>query len=111
MGWHGNLHFKHSNSLAIILYQDSFEIASPLGSGWRKHKVLGVYLTLANIQPHSRAGIDQMQLVMLCLEKDYKCLGQDMLFESLIQDLKEIESHKLTLPDGRLYKVTVYAIA
>lgn len=70
-----NLLFQHNASLGIILYQDSFEVVNPLGSGRKKHKVLAVYLTLANIRPHHRSGIDQ-----ICRERDNKYFGQDLLF-------------------------------
>ena len=38
-----------STSLALILYQDAFEVVNPLGSGRKKHKVLAVYLTFGDI--------------------------------------------------------------
>lgn len=53
-------------SLGVILYQDSFVIVNPLGSGKKKHNILAVYLTLAKILPQNRSGSDQMQLVLLC---------------------------------------------
>lgn len=31
------------SSISILLYQDSFEVANPLGSGKKKHKILAVY--------------------------------------------------------------------
>lgn len=30
------------SSMSIIFYQDAFEVVSPLGSGKKKHKILGV---------------------------------------------------------------------
>lgn len=45
----------HKNSaVTLILYQDSFEVVNPLGSGKKKHKILAVYATLADIQPYNR---------------------------------------------------------
>lgn len=63
------------SSLGLILYQDAFEVVNPLGSGKKKHKVLEVYLTLTDILPHNRSSIDQMQLVLLCRERDFKYFG------------------------------------
>jgi len=55
-------------SLSIILYQDSFEVDNPLGSGKKKQKILAVYLTLGEILPHNRSCTDQMQLVATALQ-------------------------------------------
>lgn len=52
-----------------------------------------------------------MQLVLLCREQDYKYFGQDLVFGSLVKDLKELELNGVTLPDGQLYKGTLCAIA
>ena len=68
----GNMLFKNAtSSLGVILYQDSFELVNPLGSRRKKHKILAVYMTLANILPHNRSSIDQIQLVLLCQEQDF----------------------------------------
>lgn len=81
-GAQGNLLFQtEPSSLGIILYQDSFEVVNPLGSGWKKHKVLAVYLTLTDVLPHNRSTIDHMQLVLLCREQDFKYFGVDKVFD------------------------------
>ena len=68
--------FKSKTAMInIILYQDSFELVNPLGSAKGKHKTLSVYLSLGNLYPHNRSTVDQMQLVMLCLELDFKLFG------------------------------------
>ncbi|CAB4006554.1 Hypothetical predicted protein [Paramuricea clavata] len=79
------------NAIKIILYQDSFEVVNPLGSAKKKHKILGVYLTLGNIYPQNRSKIDQMQLVLLIREVDFKYFGQEAVFRVLVKDLKKIE--------------------
>ncbi len=96
-----------ASSLGVILYQDSFEVVNPLGSGRKKHKILAVYLTLANIEPYNRSSVDQMQLVLLCREQDYKYFGQDLVFGSLVKDLKDLELNGVILPDGQLFKGTL----
>ncbi len=65
------------SSLSLILYQDALEVANPLGSGRKKHKLLCVYATLADIPPNHRSRIDQVQLVLICREQDFKYFGQD----------------------------------
>lgn len=58
------------DSLKVMLFQDAFEVANPLGSAKQKHKILAVYFTLGNLHPHLRSTVDQIQLVLLCSEKD-----------------------------------------
>lgn len=80
------------NSLAIILFQDAFEVVNPLGSAKKKHKVIGVYFTLLNFHPSYRSNIDNIQLLILCREVDLKYFGQEKVFSPLINDLKLLES-------------------
>lgn len=100
-----------TESLHLILYQDAFEVVNPLGSGKKKHKVLAMYLTLADLLPHNRSSIDQMQLVLLCKEQDFKYFGQDVVMGQLVKDLKDLESNGVVLPDGQVRKGILHAIA
>lgn len=68
-------------------------------------------MTLANILPHNRSSIDQMQLVLLCREQDFKYFGQDLVFGPLLKDLKDLELSGVALPDGKITKGTLCAIA
>lgn len=107
-----NMLFKtDKDSLALILYEDAFEVANPLGSGRKKHKILAVYMTLANLLPHCRSGIDPMQLVLLCREQDFRFFGQDLVFAILLKDLKDLEENGVELADGKVHKGTLCAIA
>lgn len=99
------------SSLGLILYQDSFEVVNPLGSGKKKHKVLAVYLTLTDILPYNRSSIDQMQLVLLCREQDFKYFGVDKVFAPLIEDLKILEERGVVVSDGSVLKGSLVAIA
>ncbi len=100
-----------TSSLALILYQDAFEVVNPLGSGRKKHKVLAVYLTLADILPYNRSSIDHMQLVLLCREQDFKFFGQEVVFSPLIKDLKDLEDCGIVLRNGKVIRGCVCAIA
>lgn len=79
------------SSLSIIFYQDAFEVVNPLGSGKKKHKILGVYMSLGEFQPHNRSSVDPMQLVLLCRENDFKTFGQEKIFSGIIADPKDLE--------------------
>jgi hypothetical protein len=96
-----------SNALKIILYQDAFELVNPLGSAKKKHKLLAVYMKLANIYPYYRSTVDQMQLVILCKESDLKLFGWQKILSPVIQDLKELELSGLTLFDNITAKGSV----
>lgn len=51
--------FNNENyCVAIILYQDAFEVCNPLGSARRKHKVVRVYMTLAHLHPWQRSRVE-----------------------------------------------------
>ncbi|XP_070406925.1 uncharacterized protein [Nothobranchius furzeri] len=99
------------SSLGLILYQDAFEVVNPLGSGKKKHKVLAVYLTLTDILPYNRSSIDQMQLVLLCREQDFKYFGVNKVFAPLIEDLKILEQRGILTSDGNVLKGSLVAIA
>ncbi|XP_013879329.1 uncharacterized protein LOC106528650 isoform X2 [Austrofundulus limnaeus] len=86
-------------SVGLILYQDSFEVVNPLGSGKKKHKLLAVYLTLGDILPHNRSTTDHMQLVLLCRDQDFRYFGQDLVLGTLVKDLKDLEVSGTELPN------------
>lgn len=97
------------DSLKAMLFQDAFEVANPLGSAKQKHKVLAVYFTLGNFYPHLRSTVDQIQLVLLCIEKDCKYFGVDTVFSELVSDLCGLEVKGISL-EGKIYTGTVACI-
>ncbi len=56
--------------------------------GEKKHKILAVYMSLGELQPHNRSLVDPMQLVLLCRENDFKTFGLEKVFQVLLQTLK-----------------------
>lgn len=74
--------------LKLILYVDPFEVVNPKC----KHKILVVYLSLANLPPRIRSNTDHMSLVMLCREKVFTHFGHDKVFS----DLKDLEENGIT---------------
>jgi hypothetical protein len=96
-------------ALQIMLYQDSFEIVNPLG--YAKHKILGVYFTLANLPAHYRSNIDHIQLVLLCREEDTKLKnGMDKALRRLMTDLKYIETTGIVVVEGIQLKGSVISL-
>lgn len=94
-------------SLKLILYQDAFEVLNPLGSAKKKHKIVGVYFTLANFEPFCRSSVDHLQLLLLCTEQDMKYFGQEKLFSRMLSDMRDLEDNGLDTCSGH----TVYATA
>lgn len=93
--------------LSLILYQDSFEVANPLGSAKRKHKILGFYFTLGNLETHNRSEVHHIQLAMLALEGDVNKAGQK-IFRRLVDDLRNLEEEGIEI-DGKRFHVIVPA--
>lgn len=72
-----------------------------------------MYFILGNFEPSFRLNIDNIQLVLLCKESDFKYFGQEKVFSRLISDLKDIESTGICINDGKNQKhvsVTVFLV-
>lgn len=93
---------ENPNALRIIIFQDAFEICNPLGSSRKKHKVVGVYMILANTKPFSWSKVDNMFLVALAYEKDINQFGFHSFLRELIKDLKELEDTGVQLNNNFL---------
>ena len=104
-----NILFRHK-ALQLLLYQDAFEVVNPLGSARGKHKVIGTYFTLANIAAHNRSSVDHIQLVSLCIEKDLKEFGVQKVYQTLIDDLKTLETTGLDMGEEEPLLGTVVAV-
>ena len=101
---------ENPESLKLILCQDSFEIVNPLGSAKETHKVLAVYLSLANLPIRLRSNTDNMFLVLLCGENDLKRFGAAKVFSELSADLKSLETDGINV-DGETVKGGLCCIA
>lgn len=99
---------RHTNAVGIILYQDAFEVCNPLGSSRKVHKVVGVYMTLANVPTFLRSKVDQIQLVALCLESQVKKYGFDKVFEAIMRDIRFLETTGLQIKN-EIIKGTIIA--
>lgn len=95
--------FSREKVVQVVLYQDAFQIANPLGSARGRFSMLAVYFTLGNLQYHLRTLADPQQLVLLCHETDFKCFGGNKLFDRLISDLQDLEDGIVVA--GQLYIV------
>jgi len=100
---------KQMPFIQLILYQDAFEVVNPIGAARKKHKIMAVYMALANLPPHLRTSIDNLQLVLLCRDSDVNVFGQDKIFQCLLDDLMYLECNG-TRVNGRLYEVRLICV-
>ena len=111
-GVQSNLLLKtEPSSVGLVLYQDAFEVVRFTWFRGKKHKVLAVYSTLTDILPDNRSTINQIQLVLLCREQDFKYFGMNNVFEPLVKDLKVLEEKGIVINDGSVVKGTLVAIS
>ena len=97
------------HALQVMLFQDAFEVANPLGSARQKHKVLAVYYSLANVYAHNRSTVDSIQLVLLCLERDCKWFGPDTVFDTLMSDLGDLETTGICV-EGKTFRGSIACV-
>ena len=79
-------------SLCITLYIDDFEICNPLGTSRKKHKVCGVYWTLANLPKIYKSSLSSIYLALLCKTEHIKIYGYSRVLEPLIKDIEYLET-------------------
>jgi hypothetical protein len=110
----GTSHTSHeilgtnTKAIQLIMYQDAFEIVNPLGSGRKKHKILGFYYTLGNIHAWNRSKVDPLQLVLLCKNVDFTYFGSKKVLKRLVREIKDLEENGIALgPDGEIVPVVL----
>ena len=67
-----NITFDNKNNLKIVLYEDAMELCNPIGSSRKKHEVVAIYFTVANVNPWFYTKPDNIHLVCLVYERDVK---------------------------------------
>ena len=98
--------FGNQKILKIVVYQDAVEICNPLGSSRLKHKILAVYMTVANINHWFYTKPDNIHLVALAFNRDVKNFGFDQILAPFIRDLKILETKGLEIK-GYVFKGTL----
>lgn len=83
--------FQNSRAIELIFFQDAFELCNPIGSSKKKHKLIGVYMIIGNIDQKFRSAISNVQLVALCKEADAKEFGFEKILRPIVEDVKELE--------------------
>lgn len=94
--------------IEILLFQDAFETCSPLASSKKKHKLIGIYMVIGNINRKFRSSIQNIQLVLLCKESHIKRFGFNKILEPVIKDLTILENHGIQILNQNSNEINTY---
>ncbi|XP_030846710.1 uncharacterized protein LOC115926207 isoform X1 [Strongylocentrotus purpuratus] len=88
--------------IELLLYNDDFETANPLGSKKGKHKLLGVYLTVASLPKKYQAKLENVLLVALAKSSLVSKYGVNAVLQRISDDLEVLFTEGLHIdsPDG-----------
>ncbi len=84
------------------VFVDEFELANPLGTSRKKHKMFSLYWVLANLPSKDRSSLQSIQLAILCRAST----------EKFVQDLETLEQHGVYIEQlGDCVKGTVLFVS
>ena len=99
-------------TLEIQLYADGLELANPLGTSRKIHKVCAVYWVLANVPPKYRSTLHNIQLGMLVKENDIKKYGYEVVLAPLLRDVRTLEQDGVFIESlGQSIKGTIFCVS
>lgn len=99
-------------TIALGLYIDDFEMANPLGTSKRKHKMCALYWVIANLHGKYRSTLNSIQLALLCNTEMVKECGYKRVLHPLLCDLATLEQHGVYIEHlGRSVKGTVLYVS
>ena len=90
----------------MILFEDAFQVVSSYSAPKKEHKLIGTYMTVANIPAYLRTHINTVQLVALVHEKYF---NHKKVYDVIKRDLSILEkkgvqlSPELTVKGGLLF--------
>lgn len=82
---------EQSLTLPLLLYIDDLEIANPLGTSRKIHKMCSIYWVFADLQPKYRSALHVIQLAALCKVPDIERCGYQRALKPLLNDLCTLE--------------------
>lgn len=105
-----NDYYKNNKeALSIILFQDAFTAACPLGSAANKYKFVATYMTMADFSPECRMNANNIKLVSLVPADDLKEVGREKVYDVIVKDIKNLETNGINI-DGHIYKAGLLMI-
>ena len=81
---------NHPDALLFCLYFDDFEIANPIGSHKKKHKLSVFYWSLINISPEFRFRIHATQLLAIAKTSYLKKFGLKSILSDFINSMQNL---------------------
>lgn len=98
--------------LPLLIYIDEIEVANPLGTSRKIHKLCSVYWVLADLPSKYRSALHVIQLALLCKVPDVQKCGYESVLGPLMQDLRTLEQDGVFIESlGQSLKGTVLFVA
>lgn len=98
-------------TLPLILYIDDLEIANPLGTSRKIHKLCSVYWVFADLPGKYRSALHVMQLAALCKVTDVQKYGYEKALGPLLKDLCTLEKDGVYIePLGCTVRGTIFCV-
>ncbi|KAG9278069.1 hypothetical protein AMEX_G5864 [Astyanax mexicanus] len=105
------LSFSEDLTLPLILYTDDLEIANPLGTSRKIHKLSAVYWVLADLPVKYRSSLHVIQLATLCKVSDIQKFGYERVLAPLLKDLCTLEEDGVFIESiGKAVRGTVMCV-
>lgn len=97
--------------LSLLLYIDDIEVANPLGTSRKIHKLCSVYWVLADLPSKYRSALHVIQLAVLCKVPDLQRCGYDRVLGPLLRDICTLERDGVFIESlGQSVKSTVLCV-
>ncbi|XP_058609104.1 uncharacterized protein LOC131525471 [Onychostoma macrolepis] len=98
--------------LPLLFYIDEIEVANPLGTSRKIHKICSVYWVLADLPSKYRSALHVIQLAVLCKVPDVQTCGYESVLGPLMQDICTLEQDGVFIESlGQSVKGTVLFVA
>ncbi|KAF3845425.1 hypothetical protein F7725_008588 [Dissostichus mawsoni] len=98
--------------LPLQLYIDDLEIANPLGTSRKIHKLCAVYWVLANVSPKYRSALHAIQLAILVKVTDLRKYGYAAVLAPLLHDVRILEEDGVFIERvGQNVKGTIFCVS
>lgn len=97
--------------ITLILYTDDVEIANPLGTSRKIHKICALYWMLADLPSKYRSALHVIQLAALCKVADIQTFGYEKALGPLLRDLRTLEQDGIFIESiGKVVQGTVMCV-
>lgn len=98
--------------LPLQLYIDELEIANPLGTSRKIHKLCAVYWVLANVPPKYRSALHAIQLAILVKVTDLRKYGYAAVLAPLLHDVRTLEQDGVFIERvGQNVRGTIFCVS